>query len=52
MAARRLGEEEGVIGQAEEERGLLLDLPDRVFDRRSVGIGKGTKVEGDDGNAV
>jgi len=52
VTSGRLGEEEGVIRQAEEQRCLLLDLPYGVLNRRCVGVGHRIKVERDDRDAV
>lgn len=52
MAVGTLGQEEGVVGQSKEERCLLLDLPHAVLDGRSVGVGNGVEVKGDDRDAV
>ena len=46
------GVEEGVVGQAVEQRGLLHDLEDRVLDRRSIRTRKRVEVKGDDSDPI
>ena len=53
IAARALsGVEEGVVGETEQERGLLHDLEDRVLNRGSVGTRERVEVERDDRDPV
>ena len=52
VAARGLGEEEGVVGQAEEQAGLLHDLVDRVLDRGSARAGDRIQVDADDSDTI
>jgi hypothetical protein len=52
VAVGALGQEEGVIGETEEERRLLLDLPHAVLDRRGIGVGHRVEVQRDDRDTV
>jgi hypothetical protein len=52
VASEGLGQEEWVIREAEQQRGLFHDLEDRIFDGWRVGVGQRIKVEGDYGNPI
>lgn len=52
IASERLGQEEWVIGEAEQQGSLFHDLKDRVLDGWRGAVGQRVEVKGDDSNSV
>ena len=52
VGSERLGQEEWIIGEAEQQGSLFHDLEDRILDGWRVTVGERVEVKGDNGNSI